>query len=134
MCSLHGEYEKLGNIFRYLAKDDQETRLKRLYDICRKNSGERFNQSEKEFMENYEISKTCFESMSIYEELYMGDVTDLFCSDDKVNFFPMLGGHGGTFWKDRVLGNLEEIPIEGNHDTCMKEPIIADVAKILLDK
>jgi len=134
LCSLHGEYEKLGNVFRYLAKDDQETRLKRLYEICRKNSGERFNQSEKEFMENYEISKTCFESMSIYEELYMGDVTDLFCSDDKVNFFPMLGGHGGTFWKERVLGNLEEIPIEGNHDTCMKEPIIADVAKILLDK
>ena len=48
-----------------------------------------------------------------------------------MNFFPMLGNKGGTFWPERVVGNLEEIAIDGNHNTCLKEPIVEKVATII---
>lgn len=108
---------------------DIDHRLQNIYQCIKNNKG--FRMTEQEFADNYRINKICFESMGEYNELYMGDVYDLYCTEDIDKFYPMLQGNGGDFWKDKVLGRLEEIHIEGNHNSCMQEPIVGKVAELI---
>lgn len=104
-----------------------EERLGRIYESVKDNPG--FRMTEEEFRANYKINRICFDSLAEYNEIFIGDVSDLYCTEDRDVFYPMLQGEGGTFWKEKVLGNLEEIRIPGNHNSCMQEPVVAGVAE-----
>uniref|UniRef100_I5AX00 Amino acid adenylation enzyme/thioester reductase family protein n=1 Tax=Eubacterium cellulosolvens (strain ATCC 43171 / JCM 9499 / 6) TaxID=633697 RepID=I5AX00_EUBC6 len=108
---------------------DPEERLGRIYQCVKDNPG--FRMTEEEFRANYKINRICFDSLAEYNEIFIGDVSDLYCTEDRDVFYPMLQGEGGTFWKEKVLGNLEEIRIPGNHNSCMQEPVVVGVAELI---
>ena len=131
LCSLEGEYSDLGKSFKEMINKGHKTRLSDLYEEYINLSDNNAGVSWEKFEATFRINHICFEAMGKYDELFIGNVVDMYCNNEEMNFFPMLGNKGGTFWPERVVGNLEEIAIDGNHNTCLKEPIVEKVATII---
>lgn len=131
LCHLDGRYSDLGKSFQKMIQKKQKNRLADLYEDYINRSSTNAGMSWERFETTFRINYICFEAMGRYDELFMGDVIDMYCKSEDINFFPMLGNKGGTFWPERVMGGIKEIPIDGNHNTCLREPLVGKVAAII---
>ena len=65
--------------------------------------------------------------------LFRSDVIALNCSDKTSNFLPVLENQNQEFWEAVTLGDLERVTIEGNHISCMQEPLVKNIAEFILN-
>ena len=49
------------------------------------------------------------------------------------NFLPVLENQNQEFWEAVTLGDLERVTIEGNHISCMQEPLVKNIAEFILN-
>lgn len=133
LAGLSGEFEEIGkNSRKLLEKSDEE----RLRTIC--NHITRLHQDMSEYQydkmkELYQVLRKSFAGMSLYgDEFFTGDVEALSCSDKSSNFLPVLETQNQAFWESVALGDLKRVTIEGNHISCMQEPLVRNIAAYIL--
>ena len=131
LCALHGEYEILGMSFRKLNKLSQEERLKKIYENV---SGDEKIDADNVSMFKmlFLLFRHSFKGIMHYEpSVYVGDVQAMFVEDDTKHFFPVRNITNKSLWENIVLGQLTVDYIPGEHISCLKEPYVREVAKLI---
>lgn len=133
LASLEGEFAQVGENTKMLLEMSSEERIHRICDhITRLNQDISTYQYE-QMKELYGVLRKSFAGMSLYgNEFFTGDVVALNCSDKTSNFLPVLENRNQEFWESIALGELNRVTIEGNHISCMQEPLVRNIVEIIL--
>lgn len=67
----------------------------------------------------------------LYTETVRGDLQALSCMDDHSPFVPVMKPGTEAFLSKCALGNLEVLPIGGNHLSCLMTPNVEGMANLL---
>ncbi len=134
LASLDGEFAEIGENTRKLLELSAEDRLHLICDHITRLNQEISSDQYEQMKALYGVLRKSFAGMSLYgEEFYTGDVIALNCSDKTSNFLPVLENQNQEFWEAVTLGDLERVTIEGNHISCMQEPLVKNIAEFILN-
>lgn len=121
----------MGMSFRKLNKLSQEERLKKIYENV---SGDEKIDADNVSMFKmlFLLFRHSFKGIMHYEpSVYVGDVQAMFVEDDTKHFFPVRNITNKSLWENIVLGQLTVDYIPGEHISCLKEPYVREVAKLI---
>lgn len=135
LSGLDGDFAPVGENTKSLLEMDAETRLRLICDHIPRLNQEISSYQYEQMKDLYGVLRKSFAGMAQYgQDFFTGDVVALNCSDKTSNFLPVLENRNQEFWEAVTLGDLKRITIEGNHISCMQEPLVKNVADIILQK
>ncbi|KOY81489.1 amino acid adenylation domain-containing protein [Lysinibacillus macroides] len=125
------KYEAIYQFIRKLSQLSREQRFKDYRAAIERKTGEIIPD---EMLEGcYNIYLQSFKGSNIRPMAYFGDIRYLVAKED-MDFIFTNKQDTLTFWKELCIGHFEEIPIEGNHITCIEDNENAyKVAEMLLE-
>ena len=130
--SLDGDLKALADCYRKQKMISQEERLSRLKDAVPPDSGQLQSNEYDRFEELFALYRRNYRCAIGYTpEPFAGDIRALSCLDDHSPFVPVMKPGTEEFMNECALGELEVIPIEGNHLTCIQTPLAERLAEIL---
>ena len=133
MALLDGKFSEVGKNTRKLLEMSAEDRLHLICDHITRLNQEISRYQYGQMKTLYSVIRKSFAGMSLYKnEYFTGDVVALNCNDKTSNFLPVLENQNQEFWESVALGDLNRIAIEGNHISCMQEPLVKNIAELIL--
>lgn len=132
LLNLEGEFKPISECYRKLADKTHEERLEELYSTLSNKNGKVLGYNKERLDSLYKVFCHSFRAVISYDAgIYMGDSKVLSCKDKNTNFLPVEATDNEEFWRNTVIGNIEIIPIEGKHLTCLLPEYAEDIARIL---
>lgn len=133
LASLDGAFAEVGENTRKLLETSPEDRLHLICGHITRLNQEMSSYQYDQMKALYGVLRKSFAGMSLYgDEFFTGDVVVLNCSDKMSNFLPVLENQNQEFWESVALGDLNRVTIEGNHISCMQEPLVKNIAEFIL--
>ena len=130
--SLDGDLKALSDCYSKQKLITQEERLRRLKEAVPPNSGQLQKNEYDKFEELFALYRRNYRCAIGYTpEPFAGDIRALSCMDEHSPFVPVMKPGTEEFMNECALGELEVIPIEGNHLTCIQSPLAEKLAEIL---
>ncbi|AUM66268.1 non-ribosomal peptide synthetase [Brevibacillus laterosporus] len=129
-CTIGGDdgLDKVGELFQRLSTLDRRERFTAYVEAIAKATGE---QMPVEMAEGLcKVFHQSFKAARFTPPPYMGDIR-LLLANEPFLFLPRTNETTVDFWTDICLGELEVIAIGGNHFSCIAEPNVRDLARLL---
>jgi len=128
------EHRKAHQFFQRLEKETQEERFKDYAATIKREIGEEV--PVEMLLTTYKIYIQSFKASKIDADPYFGNIRFLEASE-AMDFIFTNGEENRQYWVERCIGDLEVIPIPGNHISCMEDSdnaaIVAEWARKGLD-
>lgn len=130
--SLDGDLKALAECYSKQKMITQEERLRKLKEAVPPNSGQLQKNEYDKFEELFALYRRNYRCAIGYTpEPFAGDIRALSCMDEHSPFVPVMKPGTEEFMNECALGELEVIPIEGNHLTCIQSPLAEKLAEII---
>lgn len=129
---LTGKLEELADCYKKQKMLSQKERLERLKDAIPENSMQLSSEDMNRFDELFELYKRNYRCAIGYTpKPFAGDLQALSCMDEHSPFVPVMKPGTEAFLRKCALGNLEVLPIGGNHLSCLQTPNVEGLADLV---
>ena len=133
LLKLDGEFKPISECYSKLVKKTHEERLEDLYATLPDKNAEVLGYNKERLDILYKVFCHSFRAVISYDAgVYMGDTKVLSCKDKNTDFLPVEPTDNEDFWRSAVMGNVDIIPIEGKHLTCLLPSYAENIASILM--
>ncbi|PPA93700.1 non-ribosomal peptide synthetase [Brevibacillus laterosporus] len=129
-CTIGGDegLDKVGELFQRLSALDRRERFTAYVEASARSTGE---QMPVEMAEGLcKVFRQSFKAARFTPPPYMGDIRFLMANEPFL-FLPRTNETTLDFWRDVCLGELEVTEIAGNHFSCIVEPNVGNLARLL---
>ena len=132
ILGLTGELTELAVCYKKQKALSKRARLQNLKNAIPENSMQLSKEDMNRFDELFEIYKRNYRCAIGYTpKPFAGDLQALSCMDDHSPFVPVMKPGTEAFLSKCALGNLEVLPIGGNHLSCLMTPNVEGMANLL---
>lgn len=132
ILGLTGELSELAACYKKQKTLSKRERMENLKNAIPENSMQLSSEDMNRFDELFEIYKRNYRCAIGYTpKPFAGDLQALSCMDDHSPFVPVMKPGTEAFLSKCALGNLEVLPIGGNHLSCLMTPNVEGMANLL---
>lgn len=132
ILGLTGELPELAACYKKQKTLSKRERMENLKNAIPENSMQLSSEDMNRFDELFEIYKRNYRCAIGYTpKPFAGDLQALSCMDDHSPFVPVMKPGTEAFLSKCALGNLEVLPIGGNHLSCLMTPNVEGMANLL---
>lgn len=132
ILGLTGELSELAACYKKQKTLSKRERMENLKNAIPENSMQLSSEDMNRFNELFEIYKRNYRCAIGYTpKPFAGDLQALSCMDDHSPFVPVMKPGTEAFLSKCALGNLEVLPIGGNHLSCLMTPNVEGMANLL---
>lgn len=132
ILGLTGELSELAACYKKQKTFSKRERMENLKNAIPENSMQLSSEDMNRFDELFEIYKRNYRCAIGYTpKPFAGDLQALSCMDDHSPFVPVMKPGTEAFLSKCALGNLEVLPIGGNHLSCLMTPNVEGMANLL---
>ncbi|ERI11046.1 non-ribosomal peptide synthetase [Aneurinibacillus aneurinilyticus] len=130
LCEIEGDdgLNKVGDLFRRLATFNMRDRFTAYVNALAKATGEQMPVEMAEGL--FKVFRQSFKAARFTPLPYMGNIR-FFLAREPFSFFPRTDEMTLDFWREVCLGEFEVTEIEGNHFSCIKEPNVTSLARLI---
>ena len=132
ILGLTGELPELAACYKKQKTLSKRERMENLKNAIPEDSMQLSSEDMNRFDELFEIYKRNYRCAIGYTpKPFAGDLQALSCMDDHSPFVPVMKPGTEAFLSKCALGNLEVLPIGGNHLSCLMTPNVEGMANLL---